>query len=977
MKALFLVPLFALPWSSLPAAAPSVDELETLAKQRSYAEAHAGAMEALAELEFTGNDPSRDAARILQVLLYCTYEGGRTLSEEDDFLLDGVARKAEAACGPESLCYARIIIKRANLLSYEGRFIEGTELAGRSLAIQEKVLGPVHPDLGDTLSEMMFDMRRLGRDADVLLYARRLVALWEARPGPPSAELAGALLSLGQAYRTIRDYPRALEAAKRSLRIRERLFGPEHHWVGTSLDGLADIYRSLGDFQHAKALSERAVRIWERELGPEDSTFATGLVGLALAQSGLGEHEAAEATARRAMQIGEKSTGPDGWRTPFYLNGLAEVLSHSPNPARARETWEQILRIQERSFGPNHRALVSTLSGMARVEYAAGDYEAAATHALRAESIGRNNFLDLSRVLSEREALAYQEVQALGTQIALSILDLGKERSAAGIEAVWNQMIGSRSVVLDEMAFRHRFLAGAGPEVEALKADLARASERLSAATVRGPGSSTPTEHRAVITRLVAGKEQVERTLAERSAEFRDRMATSRAGLHEVRAALPSGSALVAFFRFSLLPLPAAGEPKAPAPVPSYLALVLPAGRRDPIAIPLGPADRIDTSIRRWKEALGPPRSYLSDRSEERYREISRSLRKLIWDPLSGGLRGARQVFIVPDGAIHLVSFYSLPVENGGYLVEGGPLIHYLSTERDLLRQAPPSGAHRKFLALGGPDFDAPADELRLETAQLETGSGVPGAPKGRTVFRSAPPECQDFGSMRFGILPDAAREISEIGSLWPASGAQPSAAKPSLSLSGRQATETAFKVMAPDFQVVHVATHGFFLQDRCQPPKVPNDSAKARSSQEDSPMLLSGLAFAGANRRRTTDPADDDGILTAEEIAVLDLSHVEWAVLSGCETGLGKVQDGEGVMGLRRAFELAGAQTLIMSLWKVEDSSTREWMHRLYEQRLEGRSTPEAIRAASLGLLQARRAQGRSTHPFYWAAFVAAGNWR
>ncbi len=141
--------------------------------------------------------------------------------------------------------------------------------------------------------------------------------------------------------------------------------------------------------------------------------------------------------------------------------------------------------------------------------------------------------------------------------------------------------------------------------------------------------------------------------------------------------------------------------------------------------------------------------------------------------------------------------------------------------------------------------------------------------------------------------------------------------------------------------------------------------------------MLLSGLAFAGANRRRLADPGADDGILTAEEIAVLDLSHVQWAVLSGCETGLGRVQDGEGVMGLRRAFELAGAETLIMSLWKVEDASTREWMHELYEQRLHGRSTPEAIREASLSLLQARLAQGRSTHPFYWGAFVAAGGWR
>lgn len=499
-------------------------------------------------------------------------------------------------------------------------------------------------------------------------------------------------------------------------------------WVATSSDGLAEVYRHLGDFKRARTLSERAVQIWERVLGPEDSTLATGLVELALDLSGLGEHEAAEQTARRALEIGEKATGPDGWRTPFFLRGLAEVLSRSPNPARARDIWERILKIQEKFSGPGHRALVSTLSELARLEYTAGDFEDAATHALRAEWIARANFLDLSRVLSEREALAYQDVQALGTQVSLSIIARGKEQAAstASIEEIWNQMIGSRALVLDEMAFRHRFLAmGISPEVEALKVELARASDRLSATAVRGSESRSPSEQQAVISRLTRDKERVEQTLAEKSAEFRDRRAAARIGLPEVKAALPSGSALVAYFRFSLLPPPRADDlppPPAGQPVPSYLALVLPAGEGAPVAVPLGPAERIDASIQRWKESVSPPPSRLNGRfdpSEDKYRENAASLRRLIWDPLAASLRNARQVFIVPDGAIHLVSFYSLPVDGGGYLVEKGPLVHYLSTERDLLRQAVSFGGERKLLALGGPDFDAPAEALRVEISAL------------------------------------------------------------------------------------------------------------------------------------------------------------------------------------------------------------------------------------------------------------------
>jgi CHAT domain-containing protein len=135
---------------------------------------------------------------------------------------------------------------------------------------------------------------------------------------------------------------------------------------------------------------------------------------------------------------------------------------------------------------------------------------------------------------------------------------------------------------------------------------------------------------------------------------------------------------------------------------------------------------------------------------------------------------------------------------------------------------------------------------------------------------------------------------------------------------------------------------------------------------------------MAGANRRQSAGPDEDDGILTAEEIAALDLDGVEWAVLSACESGLGEIRAGEGVLGLRRAFSVAGARTLITSLWQVDDEPTSDWMSLLYEHRfLEGLETATAAHHASLELLEQRRQQGLTTHPYYWAGFVAAGDWR
>lgn len=145
-----------------------------------------------------------------------------------------------------------------------------------------------------------------------------------------------------------------------------------------------------------------------------------------------------------------------------------------------------------------------------------------------------------------------------------------------------------------------------------------------------------------------------------------------------------------------------------------------------------------------------------------------------------------------------------------------------------------------------------------------------------------------------------------------------------------------------------------------------------------ENPLLFSGIALAGANRRQSLSSDAPDGIVTAEEIGAMDLQGVEWAVLSACESGLGKLLAGEGVFGLRRAFQAAGARTVIMSLWPVDDAATGQWMLSLYRKRFSERATTaESVRAANLEPLRARRARGLSAHPFYWGGFIAAGDWR
>jgi len=279
--------------------------------------------------------------------------------------------------------------------------------------------------------------------------------------------------------------------------------------------------------------------------------------------------------------------------------------------------------------------------------------------------------------------------------------------------------------------------------------------------------------------------------------------------------------------------------------------------------------------------------------------------------------------------------------------------------------------ANSGLLALGSPAFD---DTGAFAALKPEAGGGLPQA-AGET-FRGNRSACEPFESMRFAPLPASAREAQEIAGLWKKN------AEGVRHLSGSAATEGAFKRDATGKRVLHVATHGFFLDSRCgsaleaSEPETPAGPPAAVS--RENPMLLSGLVLAGANHRGAAGDGEEDGILTAEEISAMDLKGVDWAVLSACDTGIGAVRAGEGVFGLRRAFQVAGVRTIIMSLWAVEDQSARRWMTTLYEARfVKGLNTAQAVHQTGLSILSDRRARGQSTHPFYWAGFVAAGDWR
>ncbi len=817
----------------------------------------------------------------------------------------------------------------AGLLEKQGKYSAAEILYRRSLSIGEKQLREDHPDVASILNNLASLLKTQGLYSAAEPLYRRSLSITEKNLGPDHTDVANSLNNLAELLRIQGQLSTAESLYRRSLAIYEQALGPEHPDVATSLNNLAALLSSRGKPAEAEPLYRRALSITEKNLGANHPDVALILNNLAALLGDLGQYSAADSLYRRALAIHEKSLGPKHPGVALSLNNLALLLSEQGNYSSAQKLLTRSAAIEEKVHGTDHPTLAMSLTNLASVLIARGNSE--------------NAISTLKRSLEMQSSWLYRELPLLPDQSrSLQLRQLGDswqlpfgliQNHTDAIQLALETRL-NRQGLLQEIEERQALLLKA-PGIDRSKV------EQLQALTQQLASVSLPAGRMAG---LRDQRDKLQAEIFRQIPELQLQIVT----LSEVARALPADGALVEFQRYR--PFDSRKPKDQRWSEAQYIALVLKPDA-SVASVPLGQATAIDSKVHQGLRAIADG---LSDADA-----IWSELTAHVFKPLMPHLTASRQWFLSPDGELNRVPFSALPApQEPDTTLAKAIQLRLLTTGRELVKLQEPSPTGSASLVMANPAYD------RLGGKPAE-------ASKGTNVTTVALQRSAELGSSQWKQLPASEREGQKVAKLLGTG-----------LISGSSATTTALqRHQGP--RVLHVATHGFFVADQETKPTGPiraiqEGSPLLRSLRQEDPQLRSGLVFAGANQP-DVDPKDD-GYLTAAEALNLNLKGTELVVLSACSTGQGDVRTGEGVYGLQRSLTVAGARSTLLSLWKVDDAATAEFMVRYYQRLKAGEGRSDALAAVQEEFRSGKVQSGTGAdwkEPYYWAAWQLVGDWR
>ncbi len=892
--------------------------------------------------------------------------------------------------GNEHPEYAASLNNLANLYRDMGSFDEAEPYYIEANVIRKKSLGMEHPDYAQSLNNLsiLYSLMGYYERAEPLFLESKIII--EKVLGKNHPDYAQSLNNLAILNMDLGKFEKSEQLYLEAMHTRKIIFGMEHPTYAESLLNLANLYIELGDFEKAELYYLEASMIFEKIFGKGHPNYATSLSNLANLNWSKGNYSRAEMFYLDSKNIREKSLGT---KHPDYaqsLNNLANLYRDMGDFALAEKYYLESKFIWEKLRGKEHPNYAQSLNNMAFLYMISGNYEKAESlylegKAIREKILGKehpdytdnlngliklfqkqNRFLEAEPLL--KEGLTYTKRRLVKGALFLSEQELSKyasnfNESSNNLNAII--VLGAANeaqigilpgLAFDNSLFYKGFLLSAASKLNSIGFDSPESIEikrRLKGYRRRLAAEyAKPIADRKMISEMEEKANSTEKDLARSVAFYTD--AIRQVKWQEIQERLKKSEVAIEFVHFKF---------DSPEKTNStiYAVLLLKSGDIQPTFIPLFEEKKLDSMMNVSKNISIKANDLYTFRGAEpitEKKQFSKNLFDLIWKPLEKYLENGNTIYFSPSGQLLKLNHHALPLGNGKTLADKYNLVQVGST-RQLVIRTQNKIENNDAVLYGGIQYEQDTTIQIIEPLFASRSIG-------ELLFNNIDSTLRG-GSWNY--LTGSEVEVNAIGKIMQNTGIQTQL------ITGYNATEESFKNIDlntnPSPRILHIATHGYFFSD----PKINGKHTATSGLGEsiykisDNPMLRSGLIMAGGNavwKGKKVADGQEDGILTAYEISQMNLSNTELVVLSACETGLGDIQGNEGVYGLQRAFKIAGAKYLIMSLWQVPDKQTSLLMTTFYKKWLEEKqSIPSAFHAAQKEL------RDIGLDPYQWAGFV------
>lgn len=875
------------------------------------------------------------------------YQVAGRFAEADKVLSRSLAMR-EQLLGPDHPDVANSLNNLGHGYWLEGRYTEAEAAHLRALAIREKTFGSDHPSVAESLLNLGNVYFYLSRHADAETRLRRALAIEESI-NPNQRSVALTLQSLAGVYEDLGSQADAEALRLRGLAIMEKLFGRDHPEIATNLTALAANYIAQKRFAEAEPLLSRALAIREKTLGADNPETAWTLSTLGDFYSKQGRFADAEPVLARALAIREKTLGPKRLETAITLQSLGEIYRERGQLDRAEPLLQRALATRQENWGKNNRDVAETRVSLAKLEFARGAVTPALEDAREATSglVGRAQVFTTGRVGHRDGAGAelkpyFVEHVFLAHRAALADPARNEALASEAFLVLQSAQNTAAANALSQMAVR--FAAGTGPLAELVRQrqDLGTRWHAADQFLIEALSATGKTRSDAAIKSVREELANIERQIADADTklakEFPDYSALANPkplSVAETQALLAPDEVLIAYL---------IGEKT------SYVFAV----KREGVTwkeLNIG-AEELTKTISAIRSGLDI--AAIQQRKATPVKvDALYELYQTILQPVDDFIRDKPKLIVVPDGALTSLPFQILVTEppkprnyrEAAWLVRRhmitvSPSVASLKVLRQVATHVPGS---KPLTGFGDPLLDRkePGNARGTKTPP----AGAPAVRSFSSYFRGSRP---DFDALRSGLLPPLPGTAVELKAVAAALGIPNSDIK-----LGAEATEQAVKTAhLADYRIVYFATHGLVSGE------------------------VNGLAEPALVFTIPEHPSeDDDGLLTASEVAALKL-NADWVVLSACNTAAGDKPGADGLSGLARAFFYAGARALLVSHWQLDDEATARITTDVFTRLSKDPSLnrAEALREAMLTLID-HPSDPQESFPAFWAAFVLVGD--